>query len=539
MSYQSIKQLEKTLIDNSYTQLTYLNNRLDNDFRSVQFNVAGLLYNTDIINYKPMKTESENIKITNELQKVIGASQVMGSAAVYFDESNQMIVSNALSEESRQKLQLFLEQVDQPGWYRADGVSFYYINFYPFRAGIHTETDQQFLAAGKLRQEYIYELLATYSEDKQINCFFNFSDNEVISISDIPESIRCAIDDTKSNEASIEVRDQGKRFHVVSVKNPRTGTRLTTYVDMSILSKNMTNTIISSAFILCILLFLAILIFLLFNFKINRNLQMLLNYLQTAQEGDYKKRIPTSKDTGFNYVFEKYNQMLEQTESLLVSLSEETHLRETAEFRQLQSQINPHFLYNNLLFIMSMAESSPKTVTLMTTHLADYYRYVTKKNTQEVTLGQELHLAESYLTIIALRKEVDFFIDYPENLSDEPFMQLIIQPIVENAVFHGIENRAESKEINIQVQMLHDGFEIKIFDDGKGLTEQEIKKLDSKIMKEMPENGDSVGLWNVNKRLINRYGIKSKLKFESHIETQGYGLTVLFWIPLNNNLKEE
>lgn len=544
ISVRSIQQTEQTMIDSAEAQLNNLNSRLDTSLQSVQFSAASILYNDELSRYSHLKEPSlaDRTQAINELHKTIGASQIMGSVVLYLNKQQQMLSSNTQGDEKQNELTEKISKITKPGWYRIDGVSFYYINFSPFQSGIFHSQEHDFLVAGKLRQDYIYSLLEDGSSSRNSNLFFSFADGQTIALNEIPEAIQTATATWQKGKAlnqSSALRVARDKFHILSVKNKRTGTALTMYLDMSELSDSMLKMIFSSVVILVLLLCLAAIILDLFYVKVYKNLHMLLEYLGRAEKGNYSMRIPESADAEFNFVFQKYNDMLSQTERLLDRLKNETQLRETAEFRQLQAQINPHFLYNNLLFIMSMAETSPKAVSLMTSHLADYYRYVTKKNTGEVTLAQEIYLAENYLTIMALRKEIDFFVDYPEELAEEPFMQLIIQPIVENAIGHGIESRIGASQVNVQVVRDEQGYSIQVYDDGKGLTVVEQRQLEEMVNRDKPYKNGSVGLWNVNQRLINRYGLKSRLRFISHSPEEGYGLTVALWIPIVEKEKDD
>ena len=144
--------------------------------------------------------------------------------------------------------------------------------------------------------------------------------------------------------------------------------------------------------------------------------------------------------------------MVAQIQMLFTSLKTETDLRRNAEMKQLQAQINPHFLYNSLFFIMSMAKSSPEAVIRMSKHLAEYYRYLTRLDSSSVTLATELELADHYLGIMALCKTMDYDIKLPDELKEQPIMPLIIQPIVENAILHGIEERQGAHRVAISVE---------------------------------------------------------------------------------------
>jgi two-component system sensor histidine kinase YesM len=218
---------------------------------------------------------------------------------------------------------------------------------------------------------------------------------------------------------------------------------------------------------------------------------------------------------------------------LFTSLSLETELRKTAEFKQLQAQINPHFLYNSLFFIMSKARTSPDSVEQMSKHLAEYYRYNTRLDSREVTFGSELKLAEHYLIIMSLCKELAYEIKLPEELETLPIIPLIIQPIVENAIQHGIEERQGAHRVSIEVLQHSDELQILIHDDGKGLNDQDMQKLLAKIASDQaPAESRGIGLWNVNQRLKNEYGQASGLSFSRN---DWGGLTVTVHMHLTQS----
>jgi two-component system sensor histidine kinase YesM len=541
MSYQSVKQIENDVINNTDRQLNYMSNSLDNAFQAIQFSVSGLLKNQDVSNYRKLPTTATDYevirgreRVTSSLQNAVGSSQTLGSATVYYQAEQQFLYSNSMSDENQKKLADFLESADESGWYRIDGVSLYYVNFSPFQARAFQTNKFNYAVAGKIRQDFIYDLLSDSNNDADIHTFFSFSDGQTIQVSSTPEQLEKKIKTYLSKgelPSFFSFQEGAKTYQVLSRYNARTESWLISYLDTSIFSKRIMQTVIFSGSILALLTTLAFMVLALFYSKIYRNMQNMFHALSAAEKGNYSARMPMSNDSDFNYVFLKYNTMLDQTERLLISLKKETVLRETAEFRQLQAHINPHFLYNNLLFIMSMAKTSPKAVEMMTSHLASYYRYVTKKNTSEVTLEQELNLAENYLTILALRKEIDFFVDYPEELGSQPFMQLVIQPLVENAIFHGVEMRQGSHEVDLLVEWEEEGYRISVTDDGIGLSQQRIDEIYQQINKEKPRSDGSVGLWNVHQRLVNRYGVKSGLLIQSQLEQKGYGVTISMWIP--------
>lgn len=111
-----------------------------------------------------------------------------------------------------------------------------------------------------------------------------------------------------------------------------------------------------------------------------RNIRLLERKFSQVEQGNHNTRITENTDREFYSLFRSFNHMVTEIQDLFVSLKTETELRRSAELQQLQAQINPHFLYNSLFFIMSVAQFSPDSVMRMSKHLAEYYRYLTKLN---------------------------------------------------------------------------------------------------------------------------------------------------------------
>ena len=247
-----------------------------------------------------------------------------------------------------------------------------------------------------------------------------------------------------------------------------------------------------------------------------------------VEQGNHSTRITENTDNEFYVLFRSFNHMVAEIQDLFVSLKTETELRRSAELKQLQAQINPHFLYNSLFFIMSVAKFSPDAVMRMSKHLAEYYRYLTRLDKHEVTLQEELQFAEHFLIIMTLSKKIEYAIDLPPELTSLPLMPLIIQPVVENAIQHGIEGQQGANRVNIDVKQSEEVILIRVSDDGKGLTPDEIRKLETQLDRDTPPEGTrGVGLWNVNRRLKNTYGERSGLAFSTN---DWGGLSVLLMI---------
>lgn len=191
-------------------------------------------------------------------------------------------------------------------------------------------------------------------------------------------------------------------------------------------------------------------------------------------------------------------------------LEKQKLMLQKAEFKALQFQVNPHFLFNALNTVSSVCREDADRARELLITLADYFRYNLDYEAYMVPLWEELEHVKDYLELERARFEDKLIVTYevPEWM-DILIPTLILQPIVENAVRHGIS--ADGRRIvDIQMKETEDGFIVRISDKGKGFSEEVLKKLDSG-----EAIGNSIGLSNVHKRMKSIYGEKNGLKIFS------------------------
>jgi two-component system sensor histidine kinase YesM len=229
--------------------------------------------------------------------------------------------------------------------------------------------------------------------------------------------------------------------------------------------------------------------------------KLVLGFLK-LKNGDYSVRMIPKGKSEFTFVFRHFNSMIAQIQELIENvLMEKIHVRE-ARLKQLQSQINPHFFYNCFSFISSMAKlNNHQAVVAMSENLAKYYRYTTRQERDLVPLSEELDFITNYLEIQRMRmNRLQYSIDIPTRMRKCNIQPLSIQPLVENAVLHGIEQYAEACQIRITGQWTDDELLVIVEDDGKGMEPEELIALQEKLSKPMDEEM-GCGLWNVHQRM--------------------------------------
>jgi two-component system sensor histidine kinase YesM len=243
-------------------------------------------------------------------------------------------------------------------------------------------------------------------------------------------------------------------------------------------------------------------------------IQQLLLGVQKIKKGAFSHRLNYRPRNEFDYLFTRFNEMAEEIQRLLEKVYMENIRFRDAKLKHLQSQINPHFLSNCMFFIHNMISVDDKqAATTMVLNLSQYFRYITMLEHTLTTLREELKLIENYLTIQNLRIErFHYEIDLPDGLLDQQIPRLMIQPIIENTIVHGIEKSKSYGIINVTGEQWADGYRIMIDDNGVGLSEQQLIELQQKVSNPLDQE-TGCGLWNVHQRLTYQFGQQSGLTF--------------------------
>ncbi|PJN48522.1 hypothetical protein PAEAM_60640 [Paenibacillus sp. GM1FR] len=257
--------------------------------------------------------------------------------------------------------------------------------------------------------------------------------------------------------------------------------------------------------------------------KVQVPIHRLMKGLQQIRKGQLSTRIPVdhSRDE-FAYLTQSFNHMAEQIQELIEKVYEERIRSREATLKHLQSQINPHFLYNCLFYIKNMTQlGNREAVIAMSLSLGDYYRYITRGENDMTTVEEEIRLLDHYLSIQQMRtNRLTYEIAVPQQLMLLHIPRLLIQPIVENAVIHGIEPMEGSGHVVVTGMAVPEHIEgrkytrysLFVDNDGVTLTAEEIAELEREINEPMGEE-IGTGTWNVHQRLVTRYRLSSGLHF--------------------------
>lgn len=234
-------------------------------------------------------------------------------------------------------------------------------------------------------------------------------------------------------------------------------------------------------------------------------------------------------DTGFN-------DMARRVDALMTKQVEDQRSLHRAELELLQAQINPHFLYNTLDSIAILAESErSEDVVTMVTSLSTFFRNSLNKGEGLLTLGTECAQVQSYLEIQQIRYSdiLRYEISVPDALLDCIVPKLILQPLVENALYHGIKNRRGRGLISVTGEERDGHLLLTVSDNGAGMDEKQVRELQSGIYE---DNHTGLGLVNVHKRIRLYFGEPYGLSFQS---APGKGSTVSILLPIRREIGKE
>lgn len=232
----------------------------------------------------------------------------------------------------------------------------------------------------------------------------------------------------------------------------------------------------------------------------------------------------TALSNSMNTMIDKINELLEQV------TTEQIRLRK-AEFELLQAQINPHFLYNTLDAIIWLAEAGEqKRVVGMVRNLSDFFRTSLNQGKDINSIKEEMLHVKSYLEIqhVRYRDILSYDIEVPEALYIYSIPKITIQPLVENALYHGIKNKRGMGHISIRGEAGEKDFTITVTDDGIGIDETRLRQVQSGIQNKVLTGKDFYGLYNVCERIRLNFGEEYGIFIES---VYGEGTSVRVILP--------
>ncbi len=251
--------------------------------------------------------------------------------------------------------------------------------------------------------------------------------------------------------------------------------------------------------------------------------------MKGIEKGEFKKiQIKAGKDE-IGKLRDGYNTMVEEIQKLIHKIVDEQKLKRKTELEVLQAQIKPHFLYNTFDAISSLAlAGKSQDVYNIMKALGNYYRTSLSKGRELITIGEEIDVVKNYLRIQKYRYEDMFTAEYDidKEVNNYKILKLVLQPFVENALYHGIRPMQRSGTIFVSAKYYTEYIELSIEDNGMGMSEEDMERLTSG---RMSSEKSSFGIWGTIERLKILYGEDDVVSIESKL---GSGTKVKIKIPV-------
>ena len=284
-------------------------------------------------------------------------------------------------------------------------------------------------------------------------------------------------------------------------------------------------------FISAVMIIISIIATTIISKHITRPLRRLESEMRKVETGDFEVSLPQSHSIEVESLSSSFRIMVARIKVLMKRIKATEEIKRQRELDALQAKINPHFLYNTLDSVIWMAETGDNHgVVKMVSALARLFRISIAKGHDVITLSEELSHVQNYLDIQSMRYKDKFTysITIPPELENAPTIKLIVQPIVENSIYHGIKYLQEEGRIEIKAEAVDDGIKIIISDNGVGMKSETAATILNPDQENTASSGNGIGLRNIDERIKLSYGEKYGLSIWSEPDE---GTTVTILIP--------
>lgn len=267
------------------------------------------------------------------------------------------------------------------------------------------------------------------------------------------------------------------------------------------------------------------------SFYFTRPIKVLQLSMKQLSGGDLETRISQKRKDEFGDLFDNFNSLAGELNNLIYAVSESEKRETEAKYRMLQSQINPHFLYNSLDTIRMMAVLDDKNdIAEALLNLSALFRYHIRNSDKPVTVKEELSQIKNYLSLqqLRLQEKLEIVYDTDEEALSCYMPKILLQPILENCFSHGFKDISHKPVISVTIKKEGRDISFTVADNGRGMTVDELDRLAEKLSRrDMPaEHG--IGLYNVNERLRLYFSDNRGLIIQSR---ENEGMSVSFTIP--------
>ncbi len=321
----------------------------------------------------------------------------------------------------------------------------------------------------------------------------------------VTEEIKTLISKMNVNEDSgIEyVNINSKGYYVVQARSKYLNMVLLKYIPQEYVMKPIKNFNIW-VWVFSVAVVIIILIYSLSTYKfMHKPLIQLVKSFRKLESGDLQVSITHDSNNEFGYLYKRFNDMVKNLNNLIDQVYNQKILMQRAELKHLQSQINPHFLYNSLFMINTMASIGDENLVPFSKYLGEYFRFVTRSSSDYILLIDEINHAKVYTKIQLMRFSKRLKVNFgecPEKYHKTKVPRLILQPIIENAFEHGIERKKNSGIVSIYFEEYDRQLNIIVEDNGNDMSDESLSEMKT-ALENTSEELEITGIININRRI--------------------------------------
>ncbi|OME87875.1 hypothetical protein BK120_00650 [Paenibacillus sp. FSL A5-0031] len=541
LNKQVASSLRDQILQSMQTNVKFYLSSLTNEIVNIENFKRSLLVDEDLMalsTVAPALTENELREAILRLERKVAllqdSSSYIASATLYIPMIDKQIKSGSYIEgvsiKELETIRFKMQQQLSPLVWHGDKLlmgSYYPESVIKNRAPV-------FLIEIEINQRMIMDDLSSMSDQGGAYLYFK-QEGRVITNHGLPntsDEIERLLSRQSGGEVeSVIFENQGKKYLVSLRQSSGYDFSLGIYTPEDVIMRDFDK--YNALF--WILFALSIIVMALFSywiFKAIRNpVRNLLKAFRKVEQGQLAVRVSQRSNDEFSDLSEQFNKMVSKLQSLIQEVYEQQIRSQQSELRQLQSQINPHFLYNSFFILHQLIEFEDLDNARKFVHyLGNYFQFITRDAKSELSLGQEMKHAEAYLNIQMMRfgSRINVSLEpIPSRWEELLVPRLIVQPIIENAYQHGLESRISDGHLRITNELRDNFLCIYFEDNGTALTEDELMRLKFKLQD--ASELETTGVVNVHRRLQIKFGLSAGLYvFRSELG----GLGVAMKIPI-------
>lgn len=484
-----------------------------------------------VVGLTPYEEREAALNVQEKIRTITAVSNLVRDAELYIPGNNYYISDTTIrrmTDSDWEKMNACLENADSSLQY--DGT-----NFYSVRTGDTSQVSSKspnYVFVLYFSSDHVVERLAVQNTVTKGGAFVYNEERQVILGSGTADaSAEEVLQKMKRTEAGDFQNVQrmtinGKSYLVLVGGTGKMGT-FVQYVEEAPLTEYITKSSVTVFFYLVGLLIVSV-IFVAYTRRIlHKPLHILIRAFDRMKQGILTEHIYHGKDDEFSDLYRAFNETEDRLQQLIDEVYVQKNLTQNAQLKQLQAQINPHFLYNSF-FILSrrIKRQDYENAEEFAIHLGNYFKYLTRDGSDFITLRQEIAHARSYAAIqqarFASRVQV-IFEDFPEKYGELLVPRLIVQPLLENSFGHGLANKVQNGILKIRLRETETGIRIVVEDNGEEATAEDIARMQASLVEQEP--GEITGIVNIHRRLQIYFHGKAGLSIERS-ELGGVAITI-------------